>query len=62
MCEDYEGYDSIREYQDGCLYYNGDRIDVKEYIKGNIVILDEDEDEEKEKSDFFDLEDFDKLL
>ena len=60
MCEDYEGYDSIKEYQDGCLYYNGDRIDVREYIKGNIVILDEDE--EKEKSDFFDLEDFDKLL
>lgn len=58
MCKNYENYSLIEEYKDGALYCNGNKIDLNEYLKGNIVILDE----EKEKQEFFDLRDFDKLF
>lgn len=58
LCKEYETYSSIEEYKEGLLYYNGNRIDLNEYFKGNITILDE----KNEKVDFFDLMDFDKSL
>ena len=58
MCKKYENYFLIEEYKDGILYYNGNKMDLNEYLKGNVVILEE----EKANTDFFDLLDFDKLL
>lgn len=58
MCKNYETYSLIEEYKDGVLYINGDKIDLNEYFKGNIVILEE----KKDTVEFFDLMDFDKLL
>lgn len=57
MCKSYEAYSAIKEYKDGILYKDGNRIDLNEYIKGNVVILDE-----KREEDFFDLVEFDKLI
>ena len=39
-------------------YYNGNKIELNEYLKGNITILAE----KKETVEFFDLIEFDKLL
>ena len=58
MCKNYESYSSIEEYKDGVLYHNGDKIDLNEYFKGNIVILED----IKETVEIFDLMEFDKLL
>lgn len=56
MCKDYKEYDAIDEYKNGTLYDRGNKIDLNEYFKGNIVII-----EEKESTDFFDLMVFDQL-
>ena len=58
MCKNYATYSSIEEYKDGVLYYDGNKIDLNEYFKGNIVILEE----SKEDLEIFDLMDFDKSL
>lgn len=58
MCKNYETYSLIEEYKDGVVYYYGNKIDLNEYLKGNIVILED----KKEAVEFFDLMDFDKLL
>lgn len=58
ICQNYETYFLIEEYKNGVLYYNGDKIDIEEYLNGNIVQLKE----KKEAAEQFDLMDFDKLL
>lgn len=59
MCEDYETFSLLDEYKNGVLYYNGHKIDLNEYLKGNIVVLDEDK---KDTTNFFNLIDFDNSL
>lgn len=58
MCKKYETYSQIEDYKDGTLYYNGNKIDIAEYLKGNLVILDE----KKEPSEFLDLLKFNELF
>lgn len=58
MCKSYDSYSSIEEYKDGVSYYNGKKIDLNEYLKGNIVVLKD----KKDTEGFFDLMDFDNLL
>ena len=59
MCEDYETFSLLDGYKNGILYYNGYKIDLNEYLKGNIVVLDEDK---KDTTNFFNLIDFDNSL
>ena len=56
MCRSYETYSYISEEKDGVLYHNGDRIDLNEFLNGNIVGI------EKNESDFFDLIEFDNSI
>lgn len=35
-CEKYADYEALKEYQDGTLYFDGKKIDLSEYYKGNI--------------------------
>lgn len=56
MCRSYETYSYISEEKDGVLYHNGDRIDLNEFLNGNIVRI------EKNESDFFDLIEFDNSI
>lgn len=35
-CEKYPDYESLKEYQNGTLYFDGKKIDLLEYYKGNI--------------------------
>lgn len=58
MCKTFDNFSLIEDYKDGVLYYNGNKIDLNEYLKDNIVILGEN----KEKRDFFDLIEFDKSI
>ena len=58
MCKQYKTYPQIEDYKDGILYYNGNRLDLEEYLKGNIIILDK----KSDSVDPFDLLEFDKLL
>ena len=56
MCRSYETYSYISEEKDGVLYHNGDRIDLNEFLNGNIVRI------EKNESDFFNLIEFDNSI
>jgi len=58
MCKNYETYHLIEEYQNGVLYYNGDKLDLKEYLKGNVIVLER----KNENVEFFDLIEFDKSI
>ncbi|MBQ3145722.1 MAG: hypothetical protein IJB90_04045 [Clostridia bacterium] len=58
MCKKYKTYSLIEEYQNGVLQYKGDKIDLKEYLKGNIVVLER----KNENVEFFDLIEFDKSI
>lgn len=58
VCNTYKSYSLIEEYKDGVLYYDGNKIDLNEYLKGNIAILEN----KKETEEFFDLIEFDKSL
>lgn len=56
MCESYETFHLIEEYKNGVLYQNGSKIDLDEFLKGNIVALEQN----TKVTDFFDLKEFDK--
>lgn len=58
ICNTYESYSFVKDYADGVLYYKGNRVNLIEYLKGNIVIIESKE----ETSEFFDLLEFDKSL
>lgn len=59
MCKNYESYSLIEDYKDGVLYYNGNKISLKEYLNGNISII---ENGQEEQLETFNLMDFDNLL
>lgn len=56
-CKEYDGYSAIEEYKDGVLYDKGKRLDLNEYLKGNIVTIKDGD----ESTDFFDLIAFDEM-
>lgn len=58
MCKSYKEYSEIDEYKYGILYYDGDKIDLNEYLRGNIKKVEK----ENEKKNFFDLVDFDNSI
>ena len=58
MCKKYEQYFSFEKHCFGRLYYNGKRIDLNEYLKGQFVVLKD----KKDAEEFFDLINFDNLL
>ena len=58
MCKKYETFSLLEEYKNGVLYKNGNKIDLNEYFKGNIVILEQ----KTDTTEFFDLTEFDKLF
>lgn len=51
--EKYNAYEKVKQAEKGKLYLNGDRIDKEEFLKGNIVKLDEEK--EKIEEDYFDI-------
>lgn len=59
MCKEIETFSMTEEYRNGVIYRNGYKIDLREYLKGNVVIIEEDE---KKQNDFFDLLEFDNSL
>ncbi len=40
MCKQYADYEKIVNLEKGILYYNGHKIDIDEFLNGNIKILD----------------------
>ncbi len=40
MCKKYNDYITISNIENGKLYFNGHRIDINEFLKGNIKVLD----------------------
>ncbi len=40
QCKKYDYYESnLKDIIDGVLYYNGDRIDINEFLNGNMVVI-----------------------
>lgn len=60
MCENYETYYLIKDYQKGVLYLNGNKIDIDEYLNGKIVVIKENDNEKN--NEFFNLMDFDNSI
>ncbi len=54
-CQEYEWYrENITKIQKGILYLNGDRIDIDEFLSGNIKKINAEKDK-KEQNEFFDI-------
>ncbi len=58
ICKSYEEFSFISDDKEGVLYHNGDRIDLNEFLNGNIVSIENRNDE----NDFFDLIEFDNSI
>ena len=58
-CEKIETFSMTEGYRNGVIYKNGNKIDLNEYLKGNIVVIGQ---EKKKENDFFDLIKFDDSL
>lgn len=58
-CKKYEYYESnLKDIINGIMYYNGNRIDIDEFLKGNIVIIESkenDDNNENNNNQFIDL-------
>lgn len=54
----YEEFSCISDNKEGVLYHNGDRIDLNEFLNGNIVSIENNNNE----NDFFDLIEFDNSI
>lgn len=60
LCREKDSYKEIEEYAKGILYLNGERIELEEYLKGNIKVAEE---TKKENSaEYIDLSSFDELF
>lgn len=55
LCKENEYYKNIEQYERGVLYFRGERIDLEEYLNGNIRIVDT---TEKQKTGYLDLTTF----
>lgn len=53
LCKQYAGYEEVKKIENGILYFNGEKIDIDEFLNGNIKIIDS----EKNilQDDFFDI-------
>lgn len=58
-CKQIENYKELEEYAKGILYLNGEKIDLDEYLKGNIKSI---EITQKHETEFLDLKAFDDLF
>ena len=38
-CKKFAEYETLKNIQDGILYYDGQRIDLEEFYKGNIKVF-----------------------
>lgn len=52
-CKEYKEYDELKKVMDGILYLNGDRIDIQEFLKGNIKKIDTEE--KRIEDEYFDI-------
>ena len=58
MCKEYDLYDkTLKNIENGILYLNGDRIDIQEYLNGNIKKIETLE--KNENLDYFDITQWD---
>ena len=40
MCKEYDGYEKLlKKIENGILYKNGERIDIQEFLKGNVKVI-----------------------
>lgn len=60
MCNKYDTYKNIEEYASGILYLKGKRIDIEQYLEGNIVYIENEE--KKQNIKYVDLKAFDDLI
>ena len=60
MCNKYDTYKTIEEYASGILYLKGKRIDIEQYLEGNIVYIENEE--KKPNIKYVDLKAFDDLI
>lgn len=60
MCNKYDTYKNIEEYASGILYLKGKRIDIEQYLEGNIVYIENEE--KKPNIKYIDLKAFDDLI
>lgn len=51
LCKENQYYKDIEQYERGIIYLKGERIDLEEYLKGNIVIINTTEKKKVEKLD-----------
>ena len=58
MCKSYEEFSFISDNKEGVLYHNGDKIDLNEFLNGNIVSIENNNNE----NDFLDLIEFDNSI
>lgn len=56
QCKKLDGYEVLEDIQDGILYYDGNRIDLAEFYKNNIKVIERKED--KQDIEVLDLFDF----
>ena len=59
LCKQMDYYDDIEEYARGIIYYKGERIDLDEYLNGNIKALKENE---KETPEYLDPKSFNEMF
>ncbi len=54
MCRKYDCYEkTLKEIENGILYKDGYRIDIEEFLKGNIKIIEQEE--KKIEDEYFDI-------
>ena len=58
MCKSHEGFYYVSDNKEGVLYYNGGRIDLNEFLNGNILSREK----KNNNNDFFDLIEFDNSI
>ncbi len=58
MCKAYKEFSFISDNKEGVLYHNGDKIDLNEFLNGNVVSIENNNNE----NDFFDLIEFDNSI
>lgn len=53
MCKKYKNYIQVKKIENGLLYFDGEKIDIEEFLKGNIKKVEYEE--KNEVIDYFDI-------
>lgn len=53
ICRKYQEYNELKKIEDGILYLNGNRIDIEEFLNGNIKKIETEK--EKLQDEYFDI-------